>query len=87
MSKVTIKERKSKFNELSNTLNIKLIKGYKKYSVYINKGKNLKTKPIDLSNRNKYMAYFSELLFGILSYSSYIDLQKMKVVFSVVRKK
>ena len=30
MSNLTIKERKSKFNKLSNSLNIKLIKGHKK---------------------------------------------------------
>ena len=33
MSNLTIKERKSKFNKLSNSLNIKLIKGDKKYSI------------------------------------------------------
>ena len=53
---------------------------------YINKGKNFKTKPIDLSNKNKCMTYCSKLPFGILSYSSYIDLEKMKVVSSVVKK-
>ena len=49
MSNLSIKERKSKFHKLSNSLNIKLIKGDKKdiqYMLdYINKGKNLKTKP------------------------------------------
>ena len=53
---------------------------------YINKGENLKKRPIDLSNKNKYMAYCTELPFGILSYCSYIDLEKMKIVFSVVQK-
>ena len=53
---------------------------------YIDKGKNLKTKPIDLSNKNKCMAYCSELAFGMLSYSSYIDLEKMKIVHSIVEK-
>ena len=42
------------------------------------KKKNLKTKPTDSSNKNKCMAYCSKLSFGILSYSSYIDLEKMK---------
>ena len=37
---------------------------------YINKGENLTKRPIDLSNKNKCMAYCSELLLGILSYSS-----------------
>ena len=34
MSDLTIKEIKSKFNKLFNSLNIKLIKGDKKYSIY-----------------------------------------------------
>ena len=53
---------------------------------YINKGGNLMKRPIDLSNKNKYMTYCSELPFGILFYSSYIDLEKMRIVFSVVEK-
>ena len=32
------------------------------------------------------MAYCSELAFGMLSYSSYIDLEKMKIVFSILEK-
>ena len=48
MSNLTIKERKSNFNKLSNSLNIKLIKGDKKniqYIVdYINKDNNNKGK-------------------------------------------
>ena len=39
---------------------------------YINKGEKLMKRPIDLSNKNKCMAYCSELPFGISSYSSYI---------------
>ena len=35
MSNLTIKERKIKFNKLSNGLNIKLIKGDKKYIQYM----------------------------------------------------
>ena len=80
MSNLTIKGRKNKFNKLSNSLYIKLIKEDKKniqYMVdYLNKGKKLKIKPIDLSNKNKCMAYCCESPFGILSYSSYIDLKK-----------
>ena len=90
MSNLTIKEGKTKFNKLSNSLNIKLIKGYKKniqYMIdYINTGKNLKIKPIDLSNKNKCMAYCSELPYGLLSYFNYVDLEKVKVVSSVVKK-
>ena len=47
----------------------------------INKGQNLIKRPIALSNRNKCMAYCSELAFEILSYSRYIDLENMKMVF------
>ena len=39
-----------------------------------------------LSNKNKCMAYCSELPFEILSYSSYIGLEKKEIVFSVVEK-
>ena len=53
---------------------------------YINKAKNLKTKPIDLSNKNKCVAYCGELPHGVLPYSSYIDLEKMKILSSVVKK-
>ena len=53
---------------------------------YINKGENLMKRPIDLSNKNKCMAYCSKLTFGILSFSSYIDLEKMEIAFSVVEK-
>ena len=57
MSNLAIKERKRKFNKLSNNLNLKLIKGYKKdiqYMVdYINEGKSPKTKPIGLSKKNR----------------------------------
>ena len=53
---------------------------------YLNKGKKLKIKHINLSNKSKCMAYCCELPFGILSYSSYIDLEKTKIVSSVVKK-
>ena len=53
---------------------------------FINKGKNLKIKPIDLRNKNKCTAYCCKLSFGILSYSSYIDFEKLKIVSSVVEK-
>ena len=39
-----------------------------------------------LSNKNKCMAYCSELPFEILSYSSYIGFEKKEIVFSVVEK-
>ena len=55
---------------------------------YINKGKNLKTKPIGSSNKNKCMAYYGELPFGILSYCRYIDLDEyMNTDFSELNQK
>ena len=54
---------------------------------YINKGKSFGTKPIDLSDKNKCMAYCNELTYRILSYSSYIDREEMIVVSSVVEKR
>ena len=55
MSSLSVKERKAKFNKLSNILNIKLIKGNIKFIVYmknyikncINNGENLNKKSID----------------------------------------
>ena len=88
--KLNNNRKKIKFNKLSNSLNIKLIKGDKKniqYMVdYINKGKKLQMKPIYLSNKNKCTAYCSKLPSEILSYSSYIDFEKMKTVSSIVEK-
>ena len=56
MSSLSIKEKKMKFNELSNDLNIKLIKGIKNSILYlkghINNGIALKIKPIDFSIKN-----------------------------------
>ena len=88
MSNSAIKKIKIKANKLPNDFNIKLIKGNKKYIRYItdfiNNGKNIKIKLIDLRIKNKYMVYCGELPFDILSYSSYIALGKMKMVFSIV---
>ena len=53
---------------------------------YIDKGESLIKRPIHLGIENKIMAYCSELPFGILSYSSYRDLEKMKIVPSFVEK-
>ena len=54
---------------------------------YIDKGENLIKRPIHLGIKNKIMAYCSDLPYGILSYSSYIDHKKMKIVSSFVGKK
>ena len=53
---------------------------------YINKSRHFKTKPIDLSNKNKCMTYCGELPFGILSYCKYIDLEKIRIVSSKIKK-
>ena len=74
MSSPTIKESKIKFNKFSNNLNNKLIKGTRNSILYIkdyiNNGENLKIKLIDLSLKNKCIAYCHELPFGILPFSS-----------------
>ena len=90
MSNLTIKGRKSNFNKIFNNLNIKLIKGCRKDIQYmvdcIDKGKSFRIKYIDSSNKNECMVYCNELPYGILSYSSYINLEEMIVVYSVVEK-
>ena len=53
---------------------------------YVNKSKNLKTKLIDSSNKNKCIAYCGKLPFGILSHCRYIDLEKMKIVSCKIEK-
>ena len=53
---------------------------------YINKGKNLKTKPVGSINKNKCMANCGEVPFGILSYYRYIDLEKKKTVSCKIEK-
>ena len=61
MSSLTKKERKMKFNKLSNDINSKLIKGTKNSILYmkdyINNGENLNKKPIDLSLKNKQIDF------------------------------
>ena len=43
---------------------------------YINKSEKIRERSIDPDIRDKFTAYCNELPFGILSYSSYIDLKK-----------
>ena len=84
MANLAIKEIKC--NILSNDLNIKLIEGtngtifYMKD--YINNGENLKIKPIDITLKNKCIAYCPELPFGILSFSSHADIEAMNIISS-----
>ena len=49
---------------------------------YINSRENLKIKPIDSSLKNKCIAHCPELPFGILSFSSYVDIEAMNIIFS-----
>ena len=52
---------------------------------YINNGESLKEIPISLENiRDKCIAYNDTLSFRILSESSYIDLRKMNIIYSVI---
>ena len=52
---------------------------------YVNNGESLKEIPINLENiRDKFIAYNDTLSFGILSESSYIDLRKMNIIYSVI---
>ena len=89
MPNLSTKEVKVKFNKLSHYLNIKLIKGNRNFILYIkdyiNNGKNLNKKPIDLSIRNKQIAFCSNLPFGILSFSNYVDIKAVNIISSDVQ--
>ena len=49
---------------------------------YINKRENLGKRPIDLSIRNKQIAFRPNLYFGILSLSSYVDIASTSITSS-----
>ena len=51
---------------------------------YINNGKNLNKKPVNLSIKNKQIAFCSNLPFWILSFSSYVDIESMNIISSDV---
>ena len=72
------------FSKCSNNL----IKGYGKdirYIVdHIHKGEKLTERRVDLDIRDICIAYCDELPFGILSCSSYVDLNTKKIVSSVI---
>ena len=51
---------------------------------YINNGKNLNKKPLNLSIKNKQIAFCSNLPFWILSFSSYVDIESMNIISSDV---
>ena len=88
--KIVLKELKIeiKFNELANNSDIRLLKGSKKSILniveYISNGKNLKIKPIDLSFKNKRIAYWLELPFRIIPSSSYVNIERMNIISSDV---
>ena len=88
MSSLSIKQRKGKYNKLSNDVNIKLIKGNRNVIIYtnnyINNGKNLNEKPLDLSIKNTKIAFYSNLPFGMLSFSNYVDIESMNTISSDV---
>ena len=80
-----IENIKSEFEKISHNLVEVHNKGVTYTVDYINNGENLKEISIDLEDtKDKFIAYNDTLPFGILSISSYIDLKKMKVVYSVV---
>ena len=66
-----MKRTAKEFNKLANDLIIKLIIGYKKLILSIanaiSNEKNLRIEPIDSSLKEKFIVYFVELHFGILS--------------------
>ena len=50
----------------------------------INRGKRLRETSIGSNIKNKFIAYYFELPYGILDEPSYIDLNKMKIVSSMI---
>ena len=84
MSSPTRKERKMKFNKLSNNLNIKFIQGTGNSILYmkdyINNKKKINRNLIDLGLENKQIAFCAELPFGLLSFFSYVDIEAMNVI-------
>ena len=79
-------DRLKKFNKFANNLDIKVIKGHKNCILstaeYISNGKilKIKLKHIDLNFKDKCRAYCSELPFGRISPSSYINIKTVNVI-------
>ena len=46
----------------------------------ITDGKNIKIKPADIDIKSKLMAYCCELPFGIISFSSFINIETINIV-------
>ena len=51
---------------------------------YISNGKNIKTRPIDLSHKDKCIAYCSKLPLEIIFCFSYINFEIMNIISSDV---
>ena len=69
-----------KFNESANNLDIRLIKGAKNSILNNVKYKNLWRKPIDLSLENKCITFRFELPFGIIYFSSYVNIETINII-------
>ena len=52
---------------------------------YIDNVEKLNKKSFDLNLKNKQRAFCSNLPFGILSFSSYVDIKSMNIISSNVR--
>ena len=48
---------------------------------YNNNGVNFRKKPINFSVKNKQIAFCSEFPFGILSFSSYVDIATVNIIY------
>ena len=69
---------------MSNDLNMKLIKGNRNLILckknYTDNGKSLNKKPIDLTIKNKQIAFCSNFPIGILSFSNYVDIESINII-------
>ena len=73
--------RKIKFYSNIN-LRIEFNKTVLTVAEYISDRKNLKIKPIDLSLKDKCIAYFPELPSGVISSCSYLSIKAMNIISS-----
>ena len=78
----------SKFNKLVNNLGIRLIKETKNCILnipeYITSRKNLKIDIVDLSLKNKSIAYCFELPLAIISFSSFANIVTANIISLLV---
>ena len=75
---------RNKFNKFSNDLNIKLIKGTINNTLYVknnaDNGEYLVTNLIDSNLQNKFIAFCLESPFRRISFSSYVDIEAIKII-------